>query len=1803
MSGGKGRGRGRGGRGRGRGSSYSGTGAAAAAKHKGLCSALGNHVFDYGQKAAADQMRTTWEKIVHHAGTIYGHDISNELLNKKTVVIQEPAYTPEVLEKHKERVLRNTNQQERLQLARYDQQVAFEAAVADGDAEASMKLAILENDIEEATFQGTVDLPIKLDELEKTHHENEWRTFRERNSRLEKQRGQAFSMIRGQCMQVLLDKMKHDPDWTTTSESYDPLTLLKLIEKTVLAQTEDQYPFATVYEQECALYSFSQQNLTNEQWYERFNTKIDVGSAIGVTRQHRVLLEHVATEIGTIPFSGLSASEQHDVREKAEERYLSYVFLRQSGKQHNKLKVDLQNDFTTGDDRYPKNRQATLHLLDKYSKSTVSNTTSEGTAFAQRGGRTSETFDQKYWKDKECYHCNKKGHPSTHCPDKKKKSKSSTSSSKTTEDDASRSSKSSKSSVKSITKMQKKLKKSFATMQSKIEELDNDNSDLTDSESDDEETSHFQFQTPTCHPFQGVRRTKETAPHKTPGVKKKEAVSHEIAGVPATRGLVFHQAFEKRNAEVLFKQTQWKEITLDLKNVILLDSQSTMDLFCNPELVKHVTKSSHKMRLQSNGGSMTVNHKATIEGYKKKVWFSKDAITNIIALSNLIQQYHVTYDSRDQIFVVHRETQNKPNMEFRMHESGLHYFDPSNEAYTFVNTVSGNKEGYTQRQIKGAESARILYAKLGYPSTKDYKWIVQSNQIKDCPVTVQDVDASNKIWGKNIAALKGKTTRTKPIHVARDFIKVPKELLQLHKEVFLTCDIFFVNKVPFFITLSRKICFTAVNHLANRKVKNIYKAFEEIYKFYLNRGFRITIVHADGEFAPLQALIQGMPMGPRVNLASSSEHVPEIERRIRVVKERCRSARHSLPFNRIPKLLTIHLVFNSVKLLNHFPVKGGISDTISPKTIMTGETLDYKKHLSLQLGQYCQVHEEDQPRNSQLPRTQGAICLGPSGNVQGGFKFMSLQTMKKIVRRSWDSIPMPDTVIARVNKLGKDEPEQFIFTDRSGRLIGDVELPGVDGVNNDTPHTIAPDDATIVEIHDLDNNPYEIDQDAVPTQEQEPQTIDTEPETVDTEVNGDPTPIPPVQAPEVQATSEAPVEITGVRRSTRAKSQKKDYVPSMSGNTYAFAVTQLETYGALHPDTHTFFQMDMQQAEPDVVAMIMTQLSLKAGLKRWGRKAEEAVRSEMKQLHFRDTFKPLHYHELTDAQKKTVLESHLFLKEKRDGKIKGRKVAGGNKQRDYISKEDASSPTVATESVLLSSIVDASEGRDVAVIDIPNAFIQTRIEDEEDMAIIKIRGILVNMLVEIAPEFYKPFVTTDKKGVKQLTVQCQNAIYGTMVASLLYYRKFCKSLTSIGFEFNPYDPCVANKMINGEQMTIAFHVDDCKLSHKDPKEMDNMIAWLKREYESIFEDGSGKMAVSRGKIHTYLGMTLDFTISGQVKVTMLDYVEEILKAFDEAEPKGSGTKTSAAPDNLFRVDDDCDKLGPEKAQMFHTLVAKTLYATKRARPDTCTAVAFLTTRVREPDTDDWAKMVHLMKYIRGTKTLPLILSARGSGILKWWIDGSFAVHPNMRGHTGGGLSMGRGFPIVNSTKQKLNTRSSTESEIVGVDDCMPAICWTRYFMDAQGYGIQENIVFQDNKSAILMEKNGKASSSKRTKHINIRYYFVTDRINKQELTVEWCPTGDMIGDYMTKPTQGALFKKFRDQIMGVIEAQDPGPGKVKVAKSKPLEQARDSKRKRKPLKEKRVRMILPGQKDQRQAHRSVLEDDAVRTKRTSTRNG
>ena len=166
------------------------------------------------------------------------------------------------------------------------------------------------------------------------------------------------------------------------------------------------------------------------------------------------------------------------------------------------------------------------------------------------------------------------------------------------------------------------------------------------------------------------------------------------------------------------------------------------------------------------------------------------------------------------------------------------------------------------------------------------------------------------------------------------------------------------------------------------------------------------------------------------------------------------------------------------------------------------------------------------------------------------------------------------------------------------------------------------------------------------------------------------------------------------------------------------------------------------------------------------------------------------------------------------------------------------------------------------------------------------------------------------------------------------------------------------------------------------------------------------------------------------------------------------------------------------------------------------------------------------------------LEADNTNIINWYADAAFAVHPDLKSHTGGVMTMGKGAIQTMSMKQKLNTKSSTEAELVGADDVVNQILWTKYFLEEQGYDVKETILYQDNMSSILLEKNGKESSGKRTHHINIRYFFIKDKIDNKELKIKYCPTDDMVADYMSKPLQGHKFYKFRKMIMNLDDESE-----------------------------------------------------------------
>lgn len=206
---------------------------------------------------------------------------------------------------------------------------------------------------------------------------------------------------------------------------------------------------------------------------------------------------------------------------------------------------------------------------------------------------------------------------------------------------------------------------------------------------------------------------------------------------------------------------------------------------------------------------------------------------------------------------------------------------------------------------------------------------------------------------------------------------------------------------------------------------------------------------------------------------------------------------------------------------------------------------------------------------------------------------------------------------------------------------------------------------------------------------------------------------------------------------------------------------------------------------------------------------------------------------------------------------------------------------------------------------------------------------------------------------------------------------------------------------------------------------------------------------------------------------------------------------------------------------------------KRARPDTQLTVGFLCVRVKAPDLDDWKKLKRLFQYLRATKGIYLTLEADEATVAKWWIDASFAVHPDCTSHSAATFTLGKGKPYSGCLKQKVNGKSSTEAEVVAVADFIGQVLWTQNFLRAQNYLAVKIVIFQDNQFAILLEKNGRKSIRKRTRHINIRYFFIIDRINQGDVTVQHFPTSEMVADFFTKPLQSAAFRNFRDAILNV----------------------------------------------------------------------
>ena len=1232
---------------------------------------------------------------------------------------------------------------------------------------------------------------------------------------------------------------------------------------------------------------------------------------------------------------------------------------------------------------------------------------------------------------------------------------------------------------------------------------------------------------------------------------------------------------------------------------ILLDSGSTIHLFTNGDLLTNIQKAPNGEHITVNttAGSVTTNLQGELPGFGT-VWHHPNGIANVLSLGLVTMELRTTMDtSIDNSINVHKK--DGTIRRFTLSPTGLYYSDVTDcsGSVLTITTVKDQQAKYSALDIRRATAARKLQTTIGHPSIKEFIRIVETNLLNGCGTNRKDIMIAEDVFGTNGSGLKGKTTTPSTKHLREELIPIPDFIIDNYKEVTLCVDILYVNGIPFVTSVSRHIYFTTVEAVHNSQATTLVKCIRGIVGLYHKRGLQVTTMIADNQFdcltEPLAALTPGIEYIP----LSKGEHEKFVERNNRFVKERCRCAFAEMPYQRIPKRMTIRLVYTTVFWINSFPRQQGVSETMGPRLLLSGIKPSVL-HAKYQFGEYFQTHEES--KNDMSERTLDAIFTGPIGNAQGGFYAINLKTGQQIKRFRATTLPITDTIISRVHELADKENVEsgLIFGDRNnattihdlnadnnsqdddasdgdysdGSDFEDVSLrvdsdeeeetdPAADqhveeqidnadnnyyapinnndegsDSNSSNAEPDAPGDESEPEDDATQNDPAaditdDDDQDEVrdtdqPTSADTPPTNNPEEEREETEITD--------QAPSVRPQRAAGYThpVTGERTTTFTRGWSN----AMAAYEHVEEIRKLTNGHANKAGLIDYIQRDTSNDQKQglgtyVNHMLMTQYGIKKGLELFEQEGIDAVLKELQQMHDLKVVEPIEPSKVTKEMRQKALNYLMFLKRKRTGDVKGRGCADGRKQKLYVRKEDSAAPTVGTPALIISCLQDADERRDVATIDIPGAFLQTE-QPEDDEVVICFEGPMVDALIHIDPATYKDKVQIVRNGKKILYAKAKKAIYGTVRAAYLFWLKLYKSLIKWGFIPNPYDHCTVNRMFGNDQCTIQWHVDDLKISCKNSKVVDSVIAKLRKYYGKV-----APLTERRGKVHEYLGMTIDYSTQDKVTFKMFDYITDIIESLPD-DMKGSAI--SPASNFLFRVDEtNMNKLDKQGMELFHHYTAQLLFLSKRARPDLQTAVAFLCTRVHEPDSDDYGKLARVMKYLQQTPHLPLILGSDGKGNIYWSVDAAFAVHNDMRGHTGAHMSFGQGTVIGISSKQKMNTRSSTEAELVGVDQPLPLILWSRLFSAAQGMNIDDNILYQDNESAIRMEQNGKASCTKRTKHIEIRYFYITDKSKSGEITIEHCPTKEMIGDYFTKPLAGSLFKKFRNIILGINDADMP----------------------------------------------------------------
>ena len=892
---------------------------------------------------------------------------------------------------------------------------------------------------------------------------------------------------------------------------------------------------------------------------------------------------------------------------------------------------------------------------------------------------------------------------------------------------------------------------------------------------------------------------------------------------------------------------------------ILLDTQASVSIFKNANLVKNIRPEEPGCTIHGIGGCIRVDRVADTR-YFGQVWYDPRVMANVWSFSEAKEAYDIDYDNKTNVFIVN--VNKKVKLKFVNKAGGLYIHDASHlvprDAVVKVQvaepprdppgeviqatTVAENEQLFSPRQVKAARAAQELMRRMGFMSSKDEAAMLNAGSILNCPVTAADVYRATRIDGPDVASLKGKTT-SKPSKIVKiEYLPRPVPATQT-----LHVDIMFVEGEPYLISVSTPLLLTMVNHLGGKKTTSVLRAalLKQIAA-YRAEAFEVKHVLTDGEGGVHAMTTELNTMGIKVNPAGPGEHVPVIENKIKQVKSRVRAHVNSLPYALCFALL-MWLVQFCVSRINMVPSSAS-SDYVSAFEKFRGRKVDYARDLRVGFGDYVQTHEPNIIKNSMAPRTQGAIALLPLGNLQGSCRFFCLSTKSYVTRDKWTLLPTPQVVIDFMNALDEKSAKKIkkdpVFTYNSLEVSEDDEDNGGD-LYVQEPMRLPNEDRADLALEVDEDLQFEVaraedvhgrDDLVARTRDQARVEVEAEP------THDDPQPVQ-VNAdehyrgdanefvdgaevgPELQPDAEAfedfpenfpddlPDDLPADRIDVQARRARAEAAQVRRSN---------------RPHTRSGGHWTHRGWVRDEVGLHIT---VSKALKKMPRQALREMYRELRQMVDKSVWDPVQRRRLSSKQLRSVIRSSMFLKEKflpsgDFDKLKARLVAGGDMQ-DKSIYDDISSPTVSTQAAFMVAGIAAQEGRHVATVDITGAYLNANMGEHEVFMRLDPK---MSMILTKIDASYEDFLNDDGT----LIVKLNKALYGCIESAKLWYDHLCKSLEDMGFVRNALDFCVFNRLTTcGKQCTVIVHVDDLKITCVEESEVDKVVAGIQAIYKDI----------------------------------------------------------------------------------------------------------------------------------------------------------------------------------------------------------------------------------------------------------------------------------------------------------------------------------------------------------------------------------